>query len=459
MGTRLVSTLMVIAGSGLGVSGAEAQPFAEVSTTSHEELGGPQNLPGRRTRTETSPQSAPPGETGDETAAPEGSRAVAESAPERAWFGHRDWHAWDQMTGDWSGLRTGLEKSGLTVAASYTGEWFGVVSGGANRRGAVRGLLDMNATLDLGTAVGWEGATIFADAYWIDGESISKHAGDFQGLSNAEAEDRLQLAELWYEHVLLDGSLRLKVGKIEANAEFAFVDAAGDFINSSAGFSPTIVGIPSYPDPAFGVVLSWKPAERFTVTGGVFDGANAVDGVRTGTRGPKSFFDDDLSDDYFLIAQADYAWDGGRLGVGLWHHTGEFDRFSGGTESGTSGFYALGEHRVWSGDDERGVDLIAQFGWADDDVSEAEWHLGVGVAWNGPWSARPEDSVGFYASHVGLSGDAGFTHDETVFECFYRFQVTPWASVKPDLQYIVRPGGGSDIDDALVAGVRFEISF
>lgn len=457
MHARRASLIVAIVGTAPGAIPAVAQPFAEVSNTASEEMVGPQNVPGRRTRTQTPDPAAPPSAGPAEPAEP--AEDPGEPEPEREWFGHRDWHHWDRMTGDWSGLRTNMEASGLTIAASYTGEWFGVVSGGARRHGAVRGFLDVNATLDLGTAVGWDGATVFADAYWIDGNSISEHAGDFQGVSNAEAEDRLQLAELWYEHVLLDGSLRFKVGKIEANAEFAFVDAAGDFVNSSAGFSPTIVGIPSYPDPAFGVVLSWSPGDRFSLTGAVFDGASAVDGVRTGTRGPKSFFDDDLSDDYFWIAQADYAWDGGRAGVGVWHHTGDFERFTGGTVSGTTGLYALGEHRVWSPEEGRGIDLVAQFGWADDAVSEAEWHLGVGAAWNGPWSARPDDAAGLYVSHVGLSDDAGFTDDETVFECFYRFQITPWASVKPDMQYIVRPGGSSDIDDALVVGVRFEISF
>ena len=38
-------------------------------------------------------------------------------------------------------------------------------------------------------------------------------------------------------------------------------------------------------------------------------------------------------------------------------------------------------------------------------------------------------------------------------------QLQPWLEVQPDLQYVVHPGTDPALDDALVAGVRLEISF
>lgn len=428
---------------------ASAQPFAEAGTDFSEEAAGPQNLPGRPTRTR--PAVPAPVEP-EEVPADE---PVVEVP--REWFGGRAWHDWDRATGDWAGVRTTLEDGGLSFGASYTADWFGVVSGGVDRSWSVRGLLNINATLDLAKAFDWNESTIFADFYWIDGDSISADAGDFQGISNIEAEDRVQLAEIWYETQLFSG-LRLKAGKIEANAEFGFVDAAGEFINSSAGFSPTMLTLPSYPDPAFGLVLSWSPSDRLSLTGGFFDGASAVDGVRTGTNGPKSFFSDDRSDDYMLIGEANLSWEGGRAGVGIWHHTGEFERFSGGTESGTTGFYALAEHTVWAPNEDRGIDIFAQFGWSDDEISEANLHVGVGVAWRAPFASRTGDAAGIYASFVELSDPAGLDA-ETVLELFYRLQVTGSVSVKPDIQFVFTPGGDPAVDDAVVAGVRVEIAF
>ena len=48
-------------------------------------------------------------------------------------------------------------------------------------------------------------------------------------------------------------------------------------------------------------------------------------------------------------------------------------------------------------------------------------------------------------------------YSETAIEAFYKYQLTEFMSVKPDLQYIVNPGGAGR--DAIVAGVRLEISF
>ncbi|MEZ6165537.1 MAG: carbohydrate porin [Phycisphaerales bacterium] len=201
------------------------------------------------------------------------------------------------------------------------------------------------------------------------------------------------------------------------------------------------------------------PNEHFSITAGFMDGAATVDGVRTGLQGPDSFFNDDRSDDYVYLAEANFFWEGGRAGLGFWHHDGDFTRFLGGTESGTSGFYALAEHRIWNADDDRGIDLFAQLGFGDEAVNDVALHLAAGACWVGPWSSRPDDATGIYITFIDLSEDAGYTDDETVIELFYKLQLTPFLSIKPDLQYIIDPAGNSTIDDALVMGLRLEASF
>ena len=64
-------------------------------------------------------------------------------------------------------------------------------------------------------------------------------------------------------------------------------------------------------------------------------------------------------------------------------------------------------------------------------------------------------------SHVCFSDEpgAGFPQDETAIELYHRFQLTPFLSIKPDLQYIANPGGSPGVADALVATVRVEIVF
>lgn len=48
---------------------------------------------------------------------------------------------------------------------------------------------------------------------------------------------------------------------------------------------------------------------------------------------------------------------------------------------------------------------------------------------------------------------------ETALELFYKAQITPWLTLKPDLQYIVNSGGDSSLGDTLVGTLRVEVAF
>ena len=57
-------------------------------------------------------------------------------------------------------------------------------------------------------------------------------------------------------------------------------------------------------------------------------------------------------------------------------------------------------------------------------------------------------------------GNAFHARDEyeTSFETFYKVQLKPWFSIKPDLQYIANPGG-QGTRDALAFTMRVEVDF
>lgn len=406
----------------------------------------------------------------------------------------------DRITGNWWGARSRLESAGLSIGGEYIAEFTSVLDGGINERGSFRNLLTFDAELDFDTAFGIEGGTLFTQYLSVNADTGgSADAGDLQAFSNIENDRSLDVIyELWYEQTLLNDHLRLKLGKVDANSEFNYVDAAGDFANSSAGFSPTIFAFPSYPDPAtsinaFGTVVDSDGFE-LTLGYGLYDGAAAVNGVRTGTRGPSTFLSDDRSDDYFHVWQADLSWDeltssggllkDGRVSLGGWYHDGEFDRFDGGTEGGTFGFFVTGEIRFFDPDrgraedggpetaaqtigqaggdaPDRGLYLFGQYGWADEDVSEVAQHFAGGVVWRGPSASRPDDSLGIYASLAVLSDAAGadFDNDELVVDAYYRFQLTPAVFVQPEVQYISNPSGDSVTHNAVVAGLRIGVAF
>jgi porin len=133
----------------------------------------------------------------------------------------------------------------------------------------------------------------------------------------------------------------------------------------------------------------------------------------------------------------------GRIALGAWAHSGDFDRFDGGVEEGTYGFHFTAEQRLWARGD-RGLHAFVQYGWADQAVSDFAQHMGAGLVLRGTSDARSGDSAGLYATWADLSD---------------RLELAPAVFVQPEIQYIVNPSGDPTIDNAIVGGLRVGVTF
>jgi porin len=377
----------------------------------------------------------------------------------------------DQEILNWFGLRPKLESEGITFQGTDTADYSKNFRGGIDTSGdAFRNLLDMRFNVDTRALFGMYGGTFSIDFQNQNGQNGSdKLTGDVQGFDNADADGRTQIAELWYQQLLFEDKLRIKVGKVDANSEFAFPEYGAGFLNSSFGHSPTLFPMPTYPDPSTSVNVFVYPTRWLYAGVGVYDGSGAA-GVNTGSYGPHHLFDG--TGDYFTIGEAGVRWvleentKPGRFAVGEWYAGGDFDRFEGGTDSGANGFYAMLEQTLWHKNfydktGEQGVAGFLQYGHADAEVSDVVDYAGAGLTWTGPMELRKDDTVGVGLAYAHLSNEpgAGFDKDyELSVETYYGFQVTPYLLVKPDLQYIFNPGG-SDQGDALVATLRVSFAF
>lgn len=442
--------------------------LAAVETESMMEFDPP-HLPGHESgaRTRNPPAPAPPPtSSADPALAPP---VVEASAPAVDWFGENPYWEWSNATGNWGGVRTWFAERGLTFAASYTFDWSSVWSGGVRRRASSRSLFDANLTIDLEKLAGLGGGEVFVDFQSINGRGGSLDAGDTHGISNIQAGRSLdQISELWYQQWMFDRAVRLKIGKVDANSEFAFAESATGFLNSAAGTSTPIFTLPTYPDPSTSINVFVYPTSWLYIGAGIYDGATA-DGIPTGRNGPATFFSDARSDSWFSIAEAGVTWDrldvlgAGRLAIGGWTHSADFERFDGGVERGTWGMYLVGEQQLLTtGDDvERGLFAFARYAWTDDDVFDAGQHVGGGLVLKGTFPGRDNDEAGLFVSTLLLSDAAGssFEGDETALELYYRFSLTPFIHLTPDLQWISNPSGDSTVDNAVVGALRFEVDF
>ena len=373
------------------------------------------------------------------------------------------WHR-PHLTGDWGGLRPWLRQRGVTLDVFATIDASQVLSGGIDRGFALRTLVDATATFASGPLLGYDGGTLYVDVQWQGGDDGSADTGDVQRYSDIDHDhDFVELAMLWYEHSLAGDTVFVRLGKDDTNTSFQALGAVDHFIHPSFGHSPNLLAMPTYPDTAFGGQVFWRPG-AFYVGGGLYDGA-LQSGVRTGEHGPGTLFGAPAG--LYSIAEAGASWggdDGGRAGLGGWHHNGTFARYDGGSDDAATGGYLLAEQclgRLGSAPERGALTAFAMYGHADRDVSIFDHHVGAGIGWNGLSSWRPDDAVGlgFSYGHFTRATGAPFTATgELAVEVFYAVQATPWLSLKPVLTWIDEPGGQGGAD-CWVLTLRTAVTF
>ena len=337
-----------------------------------------------------------------------------------------------------------------------TAEYLYNFDGGLDVGGDLRWDTSLFLQLDTEAAGWWRNGEIFAHLQAQGGNGITDdHVGDFQVLSNIDADDFEQVSEIWYRHRLADGRVWVKFGKMEANEDFAFVEYGGEFLNSSPGFSPT-VPLVTYPDQDWGIVLHTAFTEELHVNLGLFQGDNnggrSVGNTADALRGPKIFLEPSFNYELGDLP--------GTVRLGAWWNGQELESLNGLSQSDqTWGFYATWDQLLVESDAGQAVGVFAQVGFSSEDYYEAGQYYGAGVQVTAPLSRRQNDVAGIGVFHVQLSDEAGFeTDSETTIELYYKLQLSPRISIKPDLQYILNPGGTRN-DNSIVAGVRTELSF
>ena len=130
-------------------------------------------------------------------------------------------------------------KDWLKLEYLYTGEVFTNTRGGISTQNATKylGLFNLAITGDLDKLRAFPGGTVFLLGEDSQGQGLTQdYVGDEQVLSNIDPfRPYTQVSEFWWQRNVFDDFLLVRLGKQDANTEFAVVDVAGDFVNSSFG--------------------------------------------------------------------------------------------------------------------------------------------------------------------------------------------------------------------------------
>lgn len=372
-------------------------------------------------------------------------------------------------------LAASTARADITMDAYYRGELWYNSSGGVRTGSDYVDDAGLQFSADLPSLFGNSEATLFAYLLYNNHSAFSeKYVGDLQVISNIDAPNALRVLELWVEQPW-DERYSLRFGLYDLNSEFDAVDTSALFLNSSHGIGAAygqtgIAGPSIFPLTSLTARFEWQLTAADTLRYAILD---AVPGDPDDPQ--KTTIRLSSSEGVLHAMEYNHVFAGGaRVGVGGWAYSGRFDRIEGDLnglplrDDGNRGLYGFIDLPVLS-DATAGIDVHAflRYGNANDALNALDAYFGGGLVVSNLLDARPADVVGvsFASARAGdpfrrVSAAAGMPlqRAETSIELTYGTQLTPWLWLQPDIQYVINPGVNPALDNALVFGLRFELT-
>ena len=372
----------------------------------------------------------------------------------------------------------GLGENAIAWKFDYIGEAFGNLAGGIKQGAAFEEFVKFGVGINFEKLAGWNDTVFYTNFIYPHGEGLTQsHVSDLNVISNIDAYDSLRIYKLWIQKTFFEDRFSLRAGIMPVDKEFFGSEGAALFINSGFGTFPVIgqdIVAPVYPVSAAGVRIQWKPASAFRFRVAAFGGdAGAPEVNRHNTR-----FRFRAEDGVSVFTEMDYKVnaDGnglpGTYQLGGFYTSKAFDDLSDGPRHhGNYGVYAMGDQQLSrerpdETDDWQGLSAFARFAIAPEDRNLVVFDTEAGLTYKGMLPGRDDDVLGIGVVYSKLSdrargetGRALMRHHETVLEVTYQAVINDWFILQPDLQYIFNPGAMREAEDAIVAGLRFILSF
>lgn len=375
--------------------------------------------------------------------------------------------------------RAALAASGIRYGLNYTGEYYDVTSGGVSRGSTYNGLIETYVDLDLEKLLGWKGAAIHANAFYVHGDGPTNKTGSTFAVSNLEGFETVRLDELWLEQSLLDDKLKVKVGSIAADTMFFISDTAAVFLNGTFGWpgilaSNTVQGGPGYPLTSMGAVVTYTPNDSLALMGAVFNGSPADPHATNAQKSNRHGTDFRFGDGELVMLEGAYRYElGGLAGtvkVGGWKQfdapEGIYTDFrSGASVNSDYGIYGIIDQQLWKGDGNKSVTAFGRISGSPTDRSPMDFYFDTGVLFTGFVPGRANDAFGAAFGYGQISEDRVNTNPsalktyESVVELNYLAEIRNGISLSPDFQYFWNPGAVAEVDHAAVWGVRLKVSY
>ena len=400
------------------------------------------------------------------------------------------------MTGNWGGARSELESLGITPRAHFTSESAGNPSGGEEQTVRTTGQIDFGADFDLQQLLFIPNAKIQLTMTERFGRSLSADAigNQFAVQELYGAGQNFRLAELNYQQDFLEHTLAIEVGWSPVGDQFATIGAFCNFQNGIiCGHNNAMTdnsGAHNFPTAEWGARVKWQAIPAFYAMGGIyqvnpdegdadkgwdlsFHGTGVFAPVELGWTtgdGPDqlpgiyklgAYYNSSASPDLFTDVNGHPA---GLTGEPLEEHKGR------------EGGYIMTDQMVYRErpDSVRGLSLGATVGLGDAATAKYRYFAMAGGHYQGTFAGRDNDLVAFMFAYAKTNprlteyqedrdsiapGSVGIQSYESIAEVDYGAQIAPWLLIRPNLQYVMNPGGTGKIPDAIVIGLTVKVTF
>lgn len=397
------------------------------------------------------------------------------------------------LTGDWGGLRTRLQSTGITLNASYASESAGILAGGPRHAARYTQQLELESLFDLQRLADIPDAKIQFALTDRAGRSLTNDVlhNQFSTQELYGAGQNLRLAEMNYQQTLDKGRIDLQLGWSPIGDNFArlpdFCKFQNGVICGHANAMTINSGAHNFPTAEWGARIRYYATHAFYVQTGIYqvnpDEGDKDKGFDLSFRGTGAFVPVELgwqTDDDTLP---------GTYEIGTYYNSSEtpdvYDDING-TSAGLTGKPFLQHNGRWGGygiasqtvyrsstDPSRHLRLGMMAGMGDHATARYDYFWIAGGVWQGTFPGRDQDFVSFMFAYAHtnpsltrfqrerdsvLPDSVGIQTYESIIEVDYGAQISPWLKLRPNLQYILRPGGTGAIPDALVLGLYAQVA-
>jgi porin len=270
-------------------------------------------------------------------------------------------------------------------------------------------------------------------------EDLSANVGSNLGINDDLDSESIVVSEFWWQHNFRDQFL-FTIGKIDETAFFDTNRVANDETTQFLATPLVNNTAIAFPENGLGLNATYFPDEFWYVSAGAHD-SNSVS-----RHAPFETID---NEEFFVAAEAGVMPEFQGLGQGayrlmVWTTEIEDERGSGVAFSMDQeimpkvvpffriGYSDNGEINAYRYAASGGVGFEQPFGRVND-------MFGIGYAW-----ADPVDNT---------------VEEESIFEMFYRLQLTDTVQITPDVQVVFDPAGNTEEQTVVIGGVRAQVSF